>query len=164
MRRRKTWREKLEDSKDLPKVVPLTGKMRERWGEGTILVPAPLDVDGVMKRVRKGKLVTVNMIREALAVRHGADLSCPMTTGILISIAAHAAEEAIENGKKRVTPYWRTLKAKGELNPKYPGGVASQRKRLEAEGHVVVVRGKRLFVQNFESRLQPLTPSPRPGE
>ncbi len=157
MRRRKTWREKLENSKGLPKVVPATGKMRERWGEGTILVPAPLEVDGVMKRVRKGRLVTVNMIRDALARRHGATMSCPMTTGILISIAAHAAAEAEGEGKKRVTPYWRTLKANGELNPKYPGGVEAQRARLEAEGHTVIARGKRLFVEDFEQRLQSLT-------
>ncbi len=84
-------------------------------------------------------------------------LCCPMTTGILISIAAHAAAEAEGEGKKRVTPYWRALKANGELNPKYPGGVEAQRARLEAEGHSVIARGKRLFVEDFENKLQPVS-------
>jgi len=53
----------------------------------------------------------------------------------------------------RVTPYWRTLKAGGELNPKFPGGVAVLRARLEAEGHVVEARGKRLFVVDHERAL-----------
>lgn len=72
-------------------------------------------------------------------------------------IAAHAAGEDEADGKKRVTPYWRTLKNRGEVNPKYPGGLAAQRARLEAEGHVVVVKGKRLFVRDHESKLAPMT-------
>ena len=74
-------------------------------------------------------------------------------TGIFTLIAARAAGEDEADGKKRVTPYWRTLKAQGEVNPKYPGGVDAQRTRLEAEGHTVVARGKRLFVQNYEDKL-----------
>ncbi len=56
-------------------------------------------------------------------------------------------------GKKRITPYWRTLKSDGELNAKYPGGVADLRARLEAEGHRVVQRGKRVVVVDFEKAL-----------
>lgn len=44
-----TWREKLEDSKDLPKVVEITGKMSTRWGTGSVCIPAPIEVDGIMK-------------------------------------------------------------------------------------------------------------------
>jgi len=34
-RKRKSWREKLADDKDFPRIVPIEGKLRERWGEGT---------------------------------------------------------------------------------------------------------------------------------
>ena len=150
MATKKSWREKLADSKDLPKVGRVMGKMRTRWGTGTMVVPAPKEVDGVMRRVPRGKLLTINEIRQHLAKKHKVTLCCPITTGIFAWIAAHAAEEALDDGAKRVTPYWRTLKTGGELNAKYPGGVASLKRRLEAEGHRVVQKGKRFVVADFE--------------
>lgn len=154
--KKKSFREKLADSKDYPRVQPLTGKMAARFGAGTILIPAPIDVDAVMRKVPRGKLTTINAIRETLAARHGATVTCPIVAGILARIAAGAAGEDEAEGKKRVTPYWRTLKSKGELNEKYPGGIDGQRARLEAEGHVVLAKGKRLVVQGFEQALAKL--------
>lgn len=156
MQLRKSWREKLASGKDLPKVVPITGKVSTRWGTGTMLIPNGTEVDGVMRTIPKGMLTTVNEIRAALAKRHGASIACPLMTGMFAVFAARAAAEDEAAGKKRITPCWRTLKAQGELNPKYPGGVDEQGLRLEAEGHSVVTRGKRFFVQNHESRLKPL--------
>src|SRR5436190_2572261 len=153
MAQRKTWREKLADSKDLPKVVPINGKMSARWGKGTVAIPAPADVDALMRRVPRGRLVTINELRAAVAETHGATIGCPITTGIFAWIAAHAAAEAEADGETTITPYWRTLKAGGELNPKYPGGIAGLRRRLEAEGHRVVAKGKRLLVADYETRL-----------
>ncbi len=149
MKRRKTWAEKLADARDLPKVVPIAGPMSRRWGEGTVVIGAPAEVDALMKRVPKGRLTTINELRAALAVRHRATIGCPITTGIFAWVAAHAAEEAATAGRKRITPYWRTLKAGGELNPKYPGGIAGVRARLEAEGHRVIQRGRRAFVADY---------------
>ena len=134
---RKSWQEKLADSKDLPKVVEITGKMSTRWGTGSICIPAPIEVDEIMKGVPKGKVITVNQIREVVAKRHGATIGCPLTTGIFIGIAARAAEEAAAEGKKDITPYWRTLKSRGELNEKYPGGVEAQAAHLREEGHTI---------------------------
>ncbi|MBM3521382.1 MAG: hypothetical protein FJX57_00365 [Alphaproteobacteria bacterium] len=156
MRKRKTWREKLEDAQGLPKVERLTGRMRERWGAGTIVIPAPLEVDALMRRVRPGRVVTLTEIRAALARKHGATMGCPFTTGIFALIAARAAAEDETAGKRRVTPYWRTLKGGGELNEKYPGGIEAQRAQLEREGHAVITRGKRRFVEDYEKRLAPL--------
>lgn len=153
MKPKKSWREKLADSKGLPKVAQVCGKLTKRWGEGTFVIPAPLEVDALMKRVPKGRLVTINELRDALAAKHGTDFACPITTGIFSWIAAHAAAEAEAGGAKRVTPYWRTLKVGGEVNAKYPGGIAELRKRLVAEGHQVRQKGKRFLVVDFEKRL-----------
>jgi hypothetical protein len=95
--------------------------------------------------------------RRCLARRHHATITCPITTGIFAWIAAHAAAEAEAEGWERTTPYWRTLKTGGELNPKYPGGARGLKRRLTAEGHRVVQRGKRFFVADFETRLAPLS-------
>jgi alkylated DNA nucleotide flippase Atl1 len=132
--RKKTWQEKLADSKGLPKVGKITGKMSSRWGTGTMVVPAPIEVDELMRRVPKGRVTTISQIREALARKHRVNFTCPITTGIFAWIASHAAEEAAAQGRKRITPYWRTLKSEGELNFKYPGGVEAQAARLRAEG------------------------------
>jgi alkylated DNA nucleotide flippase Atl1 len=134
---RKSWQEKLADSKDLPRVVEINEKMSQRWGTGTCVIPAPKEVDEFMRKVPKGKVTTLNEIRVALARRHCASIGCPITTGIFAGIAARAAEEAAAEGRKNVTPYWRTLKSGGELNPKYPGGVEAQAARLQDEGHTI---------------------------
>jgi len=152
-KKRKSWQEKLEDSKGLPVVEKITDKMSKRWGTGTVVIPAPKEVDEIMKKIPKGKLITINGIREILAQKHGATIGCPITTGIFAWIAANAAEEAIEEGKKDITPYWRTLKTGGFINEKYPGGVEAQKKILEKEGHKVIQKGKRFFVSNFEKNL-----------
>ncbi len=151
--KKKTWREKLEDDKDLPKVEKITGKMTKRWGRGTVVIPAPREVDAAMRKVRRGKLVTVDLLREALATKHGATIACPLTTGIFAWISANAADEAESAGKKRITPYWRTLKTGGQLNPKYPGGEKNVAARLREEGHTVVKKGKRYVVKDFECSL-----------
>lgn len=153
MRTRKTWREKLADSKDLPKVEPIPDRMSQRWGTGTIVIPAPKEVDELMGRVPKGRITTIDQIRTALAKRHKATVGCPLTTGIFAWIAAHAAEEAASEGKKRITPYWRTLKSGGRLNEKYPGGIARLKKHLESEGHSVIKKGSRYLVLDFEKSL-----------
>ncbi len=152
---RKSWQEKLADSKDLPRVVEITGKMSTRWGTGTLVIPAPIEVDEIMKQVPEGKLITVNQIREIVAQKHGATIGCPLTTGIFVNIAARAAEEATAEGKINTTPYWRTLKSKGELNEKYPGGVAAQATHLEEEGHTIEPgKGKKPpKVKDFEKAL-----------
>lgn len=152
---RKSWQEKLADSKGLPKVEKITGKMSKRWGTGTVVIPAPKEVDEIMKKVPRGKLITINQIRTMLAQKHGATIGCPITTGIFAWVAAHAAAEAAAEGKRNITPYWRTLKSEGEINEKYPGGVEAQSMRLKEEGHSIEPgKGKRPpKVKDFEKYL-----------
>jgi alkylated DNA nucleotide flippase Atl1 len=144
---------KLEDDKDLPKVIEIDEKMSKRWGTGTCVIPAPREVNEIMSKVPKGKLLTINQIREILAKKHGASIGCPITTGIFAWISANAAEESKNEGRKRITPYWRTLKTRGIINEKYPGGVKAQKKLLEEEGHNIIQKGKKYKVEDFEKRL-----------
>jgi hypothetical protein len=157
LRGKKTWREKLADDKDLPKVVQLTGEAVERFGGETLAIPAPREVDALMRRVPRGKLATTNELRGAVARHHGAATGCPITIGIFAWMAAQAADEAANLGEADITPYWRTLKNRGELNAKFPGGIAAVTARLEAEGHAVVQKGKRYFVRDYERSLAKLS-------
>jgi hypothetical protein len=148
---RKTWREKLEVEQE-PKVVD------DPRGRGKMLIPVPLDVDALIRRVERGKLVTDKQIRGKLARNFHADLTCPMTTGIFIRIVAEAAEEDLRNGMEEITPYWRVIKADGSLNEKFPSGVEVQAAHLKEEGHTIEPdKGKKPpRVKDFEEHLQRL--------
>ncbi|MGB9607222.1 MAG: hypothetical protein ACPL7E_01660 [bacterium] len=153
---RKSWREKLHEERDLPKVVEVTGNMIGKWGlkpGDTLLIPSPLDIDEVMRSVPEGKLITIDQIREVLARKYGATICCPVTTGIFVLMVAKAAAEAEREGENNITPYWRTLKSKGAVNEKYPGGAELQKKLLEAEGHRLIKRGYKYVVADYESKL-----------
>ena len=154
----KSWREKLAENKGLPMVQEITPNMSQRWGTGTVVIPSPKEVDEIMRQVPRGKVITINEIRQLLAHKHKATIGCPITTGIFTWVAANAAGEDEMEGKKDITPYWRTLKSGGELNPKYPSGIEGQSARLKAEGHTVEAgKGKKPpKVKNFEQCLMKL--------
>jgi hypothetical protein len=72
---RETWREKLGSTaqrQNLPRVVEVNEKMSKKWGEGTCVIPSPLEVDAVMESVPRGKLITINQIREVMAKKYHA--------------------------------------------------------------------------------------------
>jgi len=151
--KRKTWKEKMADKEGFPKIFEIDHTMSKRWGTGTCVIVQPSEVNELMRHVRKGKVTTIDELRKALARRHRTTIACPITTGIFAWIAAHAAEEQASAGKKSTTPYWRTLKTGGEINPKYPGGVAALKQKLSAEGHEIVRKRDRYFVSNFADAL-----------
>lgn len=130
---RTSWRTKLEKPQER-KVFDVPPSMQKRCGTGTMLIPRPLDVDAAIRLVPKGRLVTQGQLRRRLARDAGADVSCPITTGIFIRICSEAAEEDFRNGKKRVTPYWRVVRDDGNLIEKFPGGPKGQARRLAEEG------------------------------
>ena len=116
-------------------------------------IPSPMEVYDIMARVPKGKLITIEEIRKIIALKHKADIGCPLTCGIFSWIAAHAAVEEAAEGKRMIMPYWRTLKTNGVLNPKYPGGIEEQKRYLKAEGYSLVQKGQKFVVVNYEKYL-----------
>lgn len=150
---KKDFNAMLHDNKDMPKFQTITDqKSIERYGGDRMYFAPPIDYDKIMKQVPHGKLITVGEIREHFAKLNGADFTEPITAGIFVSIAAWASYQRAEDE----TPYWRTLKANGELNPKYPGGVEAQKEKLEAEGHTIIQKGRKnikYFVKDYENYL-----------
>ena len=134
--RRKTARQKLGAVHASHGVVfSIPKEMRRMLGPdaATMVVPRPLDVDAAMRSVRRGTLLTMTRLRAKLAAAAGADVACPLTTGIFARLAAEAAEEDRAAGKSRITPWWRTVKDGGTLNDRFPGGVKGQAAKLRAE-------------------------------
>ncbi len=150
---KKDFNAMLNDSKDMPKFQTITDeKSIEKYGGSRMYFAPPIDYDRIMKRVPCGNVITVGKIREYFAKLSGADFTEPITAGIFVSIAAWASYQRSEDK----TPYWRTLKANGELNEKYPGGVEAQKAMLEAEGHTIIQKGRkniRYYVKDYEKVL-----------
>ncbi len=146
-----TAREKLE-KEQLLKIVD------DPAGRGKMLIPRPIDVDALVRKVEKGKLVTIDQIREKLAKDCLADLTCPLTTGIFLRTVAEAAEEDLKRGEKNIAPYWRVIKTDGSLNDKFPGGVVAQAAHLKEEGHTIEsTKGKKPpKVKDFKKNLTEL--------
>ena len=145
----KTLREKLEKIQEA-KVVPIPERMQKRWGAGSMLIPRGVDVDAAVRGVGEGQLTTPREIRARLAREHGADIACPLVTGICLRIAAELAAEEERTGREQVTPYWRVVRDDGVLMDKFPGGRAAQALRLAAEGHRVL-GGKTMRVLDFRA-------------
>jgi len=132
--------------------------MVKRFGAGKMLIPRPLDVDALIRKVKKGKLVTQDEIRKRLAKDFKVDVTCPITTGIFVRISAEAAEEDMRRGLKQITPWWRVVKTDGSLNEKFPGGTKAQAARLRKEGYNIRLGEGRKppLVKDFEKSLQKL--------
>ena len=64
----------MNDDKDLPRVIEINEKMSKRWGTGTCVIPAPREVNEIMRMVPRGRLITINQIREVLAKKHKASI------------------------------------------------------------------------------------------
>ncbi len=150
---KKDFNAMLNDSKDMPKFQTITDeKSIKKYGGDRMYFAPPIDYDKVMRLVPPGKLLTVGAIREYFADRSGADFTEPITAGIFVSIVAWASFQRNEDP----TPYWRTLKANGELNAKYPGGIEAQKEMLEKEGHTIIQKGRkniRYYVKDYEKAL-----------
>lgn len=150
---KKDFNAMLHDSKDMPKFQIITDRQSiEKYGGDRMYFAPPIDYDKIMKKIPSGKVITIEKIRNYFARQSGADFTEPITAGIFVSIAAWASYQRSENE----TPYWRTLKAGGELNPRYPGGIRSQKEKLEAEGHTIIQKGRKnikYFVKDYQDFL-----------
>ena len=147
---KKDFNAMLHKDAGMPKMQIITDEASiQKYGGNRMYFAPPLAYDRIMKTIPYGKVVTVGEIRAYLARTNGADFTDPITAGIFVSIAAWASFQ--RTGDE--TPYWRTLKAGGELNPKYPGGIDAQKEKLEAEGHTIIQKGRkniRFYVKDYE--------------
>ena len=152
---KKDFNKKMNDSKNMPKIVELDEEASRKWGGRTMVIAPPIDYDNFMKKVPNGKLITIDTLRKAMAKKYGVDITCPLTCGIFVNICAWASYQRNED----ITPYWRTLKSDGELNVKYPESIELQKRLLEEEGHVIISKGTKnikYYVIYFKNSLMEL--------
>lgn len=150
---KKDFNTMMNNNKDMPKTQIITDeKTIKKYGGTKMFFAPPIYYNELMKKVPKGKLITVSMIRDYLAKENNADFTDPMTAGIFVNIVAWASFQRNID----ITPYWRTLKSDGELNTKYPGSIELQKRLLEEEGHTIISKGTKnikYYVKDFENSL-----------
>lgn len=150
---RKDFNSMMKNNKDMPKIQIIDDeRIIKKYSGSKMFFAPPSFYDELMKKVPKGKLMTLGQMRNYLAVKFGADFTDPMTAGIFVNIVAWASYQR----KEDITPYWRTLKSDGELNSKYPEGVELQKKLLEEEGYTIISKGKKnikYYVKDYEKFL-----------
>lgn len=149
---KKDFNAKMNNSKDMPKIVELDAEASKKWGGKTMVIAPPIEYNDFMNKVPSGKLITIDTLRKAMARKYNVDITCPLTCGIFVNICAWASYQRDQD----ITPYWRTLKSDGELNVKYPEGIELQKRLLEKEGHIIISKGTKhikYYVKDFENSL-----------
>jgi hypothetical protein len=104
-----------------------------------MLVATPRLVDDYIRAIPPGERRDVARMRADLAAAHGADVACPLSTGIFARIAAEAALEEAESGVPlaEISPFWRLIAEDSRIAGKLSCGaefIRTQRAREAADG------------------------------
>jgi len=129
----KTWTEKL-NSEDRHQVKPAPISIAGMKAGEIMLVPTALEIDEFIRGLPEGAEMDVKSMRRAMAKAHGAEVTCPITTGFHLRTVAEAAYEAYERtgDVKAITPFWRVVNIKAPTIAKLsfgPAFVLEQRRR-----------------------------------
>jgi len=107
---KKSWAEKRDSGR------PFEVKTLEKDGPGMkagqrLLITNAKIVDDMIRAIPEGETLDPTEMRAALAEKYGAELCCPLTSGIHLRIVAEAAFEAYEKSGslEGITPFWRVI-------------------------------------------------------
>jgi hypothetical protein len=131
MGRTKSWQDKFDGAK-APHVSVLERPFAGVPAGGRLFIADPALLDGWIASIPAGRTQPITAFRQAMAARHGADATCPASTGIFLRIVAERACGQIAAGQRpaEVTPFWRVIEPDSALAAKLSCGaefVATQR-------------------------------------
>lgn len=131
---RKKWQEKLIRHTQ-PQVKKADKDFADIKAGQIMLIPTPLVVDEYIRQIPKGTSITQETLRRDLAQEHGAEVTCPLTSGMFVRIVAEAAYEAYENGTplEQITPFWRVIDDQSSMARKLTFGTDFLIERRRAE-------------------------------
>jgi hypothetical protein len=133
----------MDASQDI--VVAISPEREKFFGRsGTMLIPCPATVAAFIQELPANKLITTELLRQELAMRHQADVTCPA-----------AMQKALRTIARRddSVPYWRVVKKDGLPLSIFPGGATGQATLLEQAGFVMETKKEMLRVQNLAENL-----------
>jgi hypothetical protein len=133
--KRKSWQDKLNI--DRKPQIEKSDKNFAGIREGQLmLVPTPKLVDAYIRQIPEGTEIDMNTLRKDLAAEYHAEVTCPLTTGIFLRIAAEAAYEQYQNGVplNKITPFWRVMNEKSPAAKKLTFGTEFLKEQRKKEG------------------------------
>ena len=132
--KRKTWQEKMDDGRE-PQIEKADKDFAGIKTGQKMLIPTPKLIDEYIRQIPKGKKIDGTTLRKDLAIEHGAEVTCPLTTGIFIRIVAEAAYEEYQKGKPvtAITPFWRVIDERSPTAKKLTFGIEFLRDQRERE-------------------------------
>ena len=106
----KSWNQKLQSAKPY-QVKPAPVDMAGMRAGQIMLVPDSQILDEFIRQIPFGTDLQMPELRSELAKQYDAEVTCPITTGILMRIVAEAAYESVAGGAgvSEVTPVWRVI-------------------------------------------------------
>jgi hypothetical protein len=131
---RKSWSEKFADKRPR-EVKPAPKDFADIKAGQMMLLTTPHDVASVISNVSKGRQLDMKGLRAKLARKAGAEIACPVVTGIHLRTVAETAGEQLDAGipPKNVVPVWRIVGPKAPIWKKLENGRAAFEKLRRAE-------------------------------
>ena len=111
---------------------------------GVMVKPSSDTIKAIVEKIRKGKIVTLEQLREKVAKDFQVDTTCPASTTKSLQILSK---------ENKPICYWRVVKKKGELFSTFPGGVEGHASLLEKEGFEIDFNKKNPVVVDYENKL-----------
>lgn len=118
---KKTWIQKRDGAK-APHIAHLDKPFAGVAAGAKLLISSPIEIDTYVRSIETGAFIDPAHMRRELAARHGADATCPVSTGIFLRIIAEAAIEEHQNGAEIgvITPFWRIISPTSPTAKKLP--------------------------------------------
>jgi hypothetical protein len=132
---RKTWQEKFDSPK--PSEVKIAAKDFADMKAGQkMLLTTPKDVDAFVRKIPAGQSINMKQLRAALAEEAGAEVACPVVTGIHLRTIAELVTMKLDASvpSEDLTPVWRVIEPKAALIKKLEYGAAKLMTLRQAEG------------------------------
>lgn len=99
-----------------------------------LLLPTPLLVAAELLAVPAGRTLTMSQLRARLALRHDADRTCPLMTGMYAKVIAGAVAHDLEHQRAERWPIWRLVADDGCISRAWPLNALYRATRLRGEG------------------------------
>jgi hypothetical protein len=133
MKSLKRWADKLNNRKSY-EVKPAPIDIAGMKAGQIMLVPSAKIVDDAIREIPEGTSIEIKLLRQQLAAKYHAQVTCPITTGFHLRTVAEAAFEALREGNalELITPFWRVLDERSPTTKRLSFGsefVSEQRRR-----------------------------------
>lgn len=133
--KKKSWQEKLnvDQQPHIEKVMKDFGGVKK--GQ-MMVIPTPKVVDAYIRQIPVGSFTDTATLRKDIAKEYHAEVTCPLTTGIFLRIAAEAAYEQYLNGTalEKITPFWRAIRGDSPTAKKLSFGTRLLLEQQKKEG------------------------------